>query len=57
VLHWPIPDPAVHDGSIGDRLDTYRAVFDLIRVNVDRFLADECVAPAAGTGAGGLRCL
>jgi arsenate reductase (thioredoxin) len=41
LLHWPIPDPAAAAGTIEDRMATYRAVFELIRNNVDAFLAEE----------------
>jgi arsenate reductase (thioredoxin) len=41
LLHWPIPDPTTAEGTIEDRMATYRAVFELIRKNVDAFLAEE----------------
>lgn len=45
TLHWPIPDPTVADGTIEDRMATFRGVFDLIRKTVDGFLVEEAMAP------------
>lgn len=47
MLHWPIPDPTLAAGMFEDRMDAFRAVFDAIRMNVDRFLAEEASADAA----------
>lgn len=44
TLHWPFPDPAAAEGTIEDRMATFRGVFELIRKNVDAFLADEAMA-------------
>jgi arsenate reductase (thioredoxin) len=41
TLHWPIPDPAAIEGSIEDRMATFRGVLELIRKAVDGFMADD----------------
>ena len=47
MLHWPLPDPTLAAGTLEDRMAAFRAVFDAIRMNVDRFLAEELSAGAA----------
>ncbi|MEQ1614808.1 MAG: arsenate reductase ArsC [Hyphomicrobiaceae bacterium] len=47
MLHWPIPDPTLAVGTLEDRMAAFRAVFDAIKMNVDRFLAEEASAAAA----------
>jgi arsenate reductase (thioredoxin) len=42
TLHWPIPDPAIVAGTLDVRMATFRAVFDLIRHNVDDLLGGTC---------------
>ena len=44
TLHWPFPDPAAAEGTIEDRIATYRGVFELIRRHVDAFIVEEAAA-------------
>jgi arsenate reductase (thioredoxin) len=41
LMHWPIPDPLRVDEPLEERLETYRAVFALIRRHVDTFMMEE----------------
>jgi arsenate reductase (thioredoxin) len=41
LLHWPIPDPTLAEGTIEDRMAIFRAVFDLVKKHVDAFLVEE----------------
>ncbi len=47
TLHWPFPDPASVEGTIEDRMATFRGVFDLIRKTVDAFIDEEKMASKA----------
>ena len=50
-LHWPLPDPAGHDGGAEASLERFRSVRDGLARRIDRFLREEGVLATSPSSA------